>query len=138
MRASQRDEGARRGRACSSLHASPTPFTPHLTPGSILLRKIQSTKPEVTKFTRGGISVRNQPMGLDGGGGGGAGDGGGSPGKRERPKWVDPTSSEAPSARGAGAGAGRREAGSGGAGGGGIARFASGRTRTFKDPANIA
>jgi hypothetical protein len=91
----------------------------------------------VTKFTRGGISVRNQPMGLDGGGGGGgggAGDGGGSPGKRERPKWVDPTSSEVPSARGAGAV--RREAGS--VAGGGARALASGRTRVFKDPANIA
>jgi hypothetical protein len=116
----------------ASLPAAPHPTRPRIAPQhffpSILLRKIQSTKPEVTKFTRGGISVRNQQWGLEGAQGGA--EGGASPTKRERPKWVDSTSSEAP------APAGRR--GGAAAGGGGGGGSVAGRTRTFKDPANIA
>jgi hypothetical protein len=113
---------------CQLQHPPPTLF-PN---ASILLRKIQSTKPEVTKFTRGGISVRNQPWGLEGGAAPEA-----SP-KRSRPEWVDSTSSAVPRPA-------RREAAGGGGGGGGEGASgrragggATGRTKTFKDPSNIA
>lgn len=100
-----------------TLPASTPP--PQLVPNaSILLRKIQSTKPEVTKFTRGGISVRNEPWGLEGGAAPEA-----SP-KRSRPEWVDSTSSAVPRPA-------RREAAGGGGG-------ATGRTKTFKNPSQIA
>ena len=109
---------------------TPPPLFPN---ASILLRKIQSTKPEVTKFTRGGISVRNQPWGLEGGAAPEA-----SP-KRSRPEWVDSTSSAVPrparrEAAGGGGGGGGGEGASGRRAGGG----ATGRTKTFKDPSNIA
>ena len=96
----------------------------------ILLRKIQTTKPEVKKFInttgRGaGVSV-TQRWGLEGAQA--------SP-RREKPKWVDPTSTEFPAPRGRmGGGGGGGGAGEGGGGGG----RAGGRTRMFRDPENVA
>ena len=97
----------------------------------ILLRKIQQTTPEVSKFInthgRGAGASVTQTWGLEGVGGGGGGGGGGGAGSspRGKPKWVDPTSSEVPVRA-------RRDAGGGGGDG------ATARSRMFKNPDNIA
>ncbi len=111
-------------------HPQPS-LSPHFSPRlSILLRKIQTTKPEVTKFTRGGISVGTQRWGLEG-----AQAAGPSPGHRSKPTWVDPTSSVVPAAQRMLKASTLAAAGGGSLRGNGAA---AGRTKTFKDPANIA